>query len=102
MKCPFCQEETEGSGSGIYQCNKCPIPTSFICSGNLSSPDIIYIQFVFDEFLIELDMDDRKCHLFLLGHPHCNLIFSISHVPNITPTNAQDWLKKFFHLKAFF
>lgn len=90
------------NGAGVYQCEYCPFVTCFICNGSETNPDIVYIQFVIDNYVLELDMHDKICNLFVLGQPDCPLVITLSFLPDLNPSNAKQWLDKLLLLKPFF
>jgi len=103
--CYYCDEDmTPDDGqqiNGYFDCKPCH--TRFICSGNFSNPDIEYIHFTVDSYLIELNYDRNQTFLFHKDESPMRRLhmMELAYIADINPTNAKYWLTKLLNLKAF-
>jgi len=104
--CPFCDQDiTPPDGytiSSFIQCQFCPVTTNLIVNGSISNPNIAYIQFQQDQFMIELNQDDQTTILFA-GPVNARLsqMLKLSYLVPVNPNNFHNWLSKLLNLKAF-
>jgi hypothetical protein len=100
MNCTFCQTNIDNSSVGpcAYFCNHCNTDYYY----NDESPqELLYITFELDNYLIELDINNKLCKLYKGSPINNKYMFTLDYIPNITPNNANYWLNRFLNLKVF-
>jgi hypothetical protein len=99
--CLYCKNEL----SPQYRCEHCPCRPQY-WGRRLKSGDLEYVavQFNIDDYIIELDFEDKICGLFLpkIWQSRGNKpIIKLNYLADITPVNAKEWLDKLLKIKVF-
>jgi hypothetical protein len=89
-------------GPTIYSCVECHVQTVYSHAGQYHKPKLWIIQIFVDQYFFELFPTQNRCDLvpvFPLTNQHA--LLELDYMPDITPTNAKEWLARLLNIKAF-
>lgn len=95
FNCIYCQQLADGEDDGIFVCENCQV--TFECN-----PNTYEIWWIFFDGLIEYQISLNIEHK-VTGVFNKNTFdnFIVNYIPDINPTNAQQWLERLLNLRIF-
>src|SRR5271166_5444715 len=103
MNCSFCQSELTDLKNGIFDCRQCPVELRYFCYVINGITQLDFLQFrTKSGHIIEINYTAPSCSFYVLlaedlVHQY-SLVTKLPTLPEITPTNAEQWMQRILDL----